>query len=66
MAKWPKYKLHEKESIVTQISQRGLYVMRDEKKISKYNCNWNEREQLNDLLKIKTEYGDAVLHQNIF
>ncbi len=65
MAKWPKYKLHEKESIVTQISQRGLHVMRDEKKISNITVT-EMREQLNDLLKIKTEYGDAVLHQNIF
>ncbi len=34
---------YTRKSLVTQISQRGLYVMRDEKKISKYNCNWNKR-----------------------
>ncbi len=59
MAKWPKYKLHDKES-KTQISQRGLHVMRDEKKIS--NIIVTEiRETVEWFNKIKTEYGTYTM-----
>ncbi len=51
MAKWPKYKLHDKES-KTQISQRGEMNRRF------LNIIVTEiREQLNDLIKSKLNMG---------
>ncbi len=57
MSKWPKYKLHDKETKSDSNLTTWIYTWREMNRRLINIIVTEIREQLNDLIKIKTEYG---------